>query len=347
MPYSKHDVVSLPFKVNGDLSKEELVVALDRNFKEIERVLSKMMVYENVVGIGVNNNVADNSDTWSQAKALADAIANGTASGTFINNKSIVSPIIAGVNGYFAEKVKVGVDGPIEIDGANKRIDLKNAEGNTQVRLGLNGLTSPAGALLMGGDGVLSVLQYVSSGAGIFGETNGWSDIGIMEEGNISKGKASIPIYVPPNFLITKATLTLNAMPTYYENLIYPDFGYPTKWKQSRNLGLYNSLGNEGYWVYMVNSGTSHIEWRGDADITNAVWGVNSWSPDLPYSGSDENNTQNKIESRSGSIADYLSPGGTTTFYVETTDSPSSANFQENQGAGQIVVTLEGYKIPE
>lgn len=59
---------------------------------------------------------------YTNAKAIADAVAQGTYSGgTLISGGSIFSPVVAGVNGYFSQTFKVGNNG-ITLDGVNKSI---------------------------------------------------------------------------------------------------------------------------------------------------------------------------------------------------------------------------------
>ena len=148
---------------------------------------------------------------------------------------------------------------------------------------------------------------------------------------------------IPANFMVTKAILHLYAMPVYCEDATAP---VPKKWKQSRRLKLYcDTSSNDGFWHCVQFSETSEVVWRGATDVTSAVFGVSTWDPPLAYSGSDFNNTQNKIQVRSGDIKSYLTPGQNTTFFVKTTESlPTS--FDDNQGLGKIVVVVEGYLKP-
>ncbi len=196
------------------------------------------------------------------------------------------------------------------------------------------------GDIVVGGQGVLSVFQFESSGNGAFSDSNGWSAIGIAEEAGLyTKRRMAVLVSIPNNFTITKATLYALAMPTFYDDPI----GGVKKWKQSRNLSLYISDGIEGYWDYVASSGISIIHWRSGTNITNAVWGASSWSPPLSYSGNDPSNTSNKIQIKSGDITSYLSPGSRKSFYVETTDSETESNFSNNQGLGKMIVLVEGY----
>jgi hypothetical protein len=62
------------------------------------------------------------SVAYNNAKSIADSIANGSYSGgTLISNGSIISPIIAGADGYISNVLKVGTNG-ITLDGTNKAI---------------------------------------------------------------------------------------------------------------------------------------------------------------------------------------------------------------------------------
>ena len=217
--------------------------------------------------------------------------------------------------------------------------DQLNVDDLAAITAKFSGNVYVGGDLLVGGQGVLSVFQFVSNG---FNE--GWGDFGISTAGgDIYRGRVSLPVSIPANFTITKATIELQAMPVYLTDAFNSG---NNGWKQSRNLKLYYSAGNEG-WHERIDPGSIWPpEWRGGTDITSAVLGVASWSPPLQYSGTDKSNTQNKIQYRSGSIINYLTPGETRVFYVETTDSASEANSKVNIGQGRLVVTVEGYAKP-
>ena len=196
------------------------------------------------------------------------------------------------------------------------------------------------GDVVVGGQGVLSVFQFVSNG---FNE--GWGDFGISSVGgDIYKGRVSLPVSIPANFSITKAIIKLQAMPVYLNDVMNPS---NNGWRQSRNLKLYYSPGNEGWHNYVLPGSVTPPLWRSGIDITSAVLGVSLWSPPLQYRGTNPANASNKIQYRSGSILNYLAPGQTTVFYVETTDTPSVTTLRANLGQGRLVVTVEGYARPE
>jgi hypothetical protein len=72
-------------------------------------------------GVGLNAALSA-SAAYTNAKAVADSIANGSYNGgTLISNGSIISPVIAGADGYISNVLKVG-SGGITLDGTNKKI---------------------------------------------------------------------------------------------------------------------------------------------------------------------------------------------------------------------------------
>lgn len=195
------------------------------------------------------------------------------------------------------------------------------------------------GDIVVGGQGILSMFQFVSNGY-----NEGWGDFGIHGFGNYTRGRVSVPVSIPSNFTITNADIELQAMPVFYDDELDSE---NDGWKQSRNLRLYHSPGNDGYHYLLIPSDRVPPTWRSGTNITSSVLGVSSWNPPLAYSGTDSSNTQNKIQYIGGSIESYLTPGQTTTFYVETTDSPTQENAVTNVGMGRILVTVEGYASPK
>jgi hypothetical protein len=72
--------------------------------------------------ISASNAALSASAAFQNAKAVADSIANGTyTGGTLISSTSIISPVIAGANGYISQTLKVGDNG-ITLNGAAKAI---------------------------------------------------------------------------------------------------------------------------------------------------------------------------------------------------------------------------------
>ena len=114
-------------------------------------------------------------------------------------------------------------------------------------------------------------------------------------------------------------------------------------WKQGRNLKLYSSVSDEGFFYYADGTSFGGAFWENSNDITNNIFNVPSWTPSLVYNGADPLNRQNKIQYMRGDISNYLKSGEFSTFYVETTDAPTYANYTKTSVL-QIIITVEGYK---
>lgn len=257
----------------------------------------------------------------------------------------------------YAEQVQMAMLGKTIVVGGYINTELLRAKSIIAEMLNVEDLAAITGKfsgdvyvggdLLVGGQGVLSAFIFESSGTGAFGDTGGWSALGLVDSaGTISKGNVTLRVSIPDNFLITKATLYLYTMPTFYENPM-PVTGHATKWKQSRNLKLYyNAAAEEAYWLYVESSGMSIVNQRSGVDISSAAWGASNYSPALPYSGTSEANTQNKVEVKEANIINYLEAGKVASFYVMTNDAENPSNFENNQGLGKLVAVIQGYARP-
>ena len=255
----------------------------------------------------------------------------------------------------YEDRVQVAMLGDTVILGGYLRTELIRAKSIKADQLDVDDLAAISGRfsgdvwvggdLLVGGQGVLSIFQFISTDTPrVGGPAQGWSAFGLEDSGGtLGVGACSIVIPVPSNIVLIKATLTVEAMPIFYEDLSFPA---NTRWKQSRNLKLYLASASEGYYHLPVPSASAGIVWRDQSDITSEVLGLSAWSPTLAYSGNDPANTQNKVQYQSGNILPYLTPGQNTTFSIQTTDTPTAGNFANNQGLGRMVVVLEGYAVP-
>ena len=277
------------------------------------------------------------------AKIQDGAITNAKIEDASIDTAKIANAAItnAKIADLSADKISSGTMSANRIRGGELTLGgtddaagifrLLDEQNNAMIMMNKEGIQLWDGARIMGSQGILSVFQFVSSD-----QWNGWSDIGLIDGPQIEKGRCSVTIPVPNNFVIEKATLTLEAMPVYYNDSVRD----VTKWKQSRNLRLYKADGNDGFFDYPY-PGHPWVDWRSGTNITSAVWGVSSWSPPITPSDSPT------IQYRSGDVKQYLTPGEETTFYVETTDSATENNFDNNQGLGRLVVSIEGFARPE
>ena len=151
----------------------------------------------NVSAIAASNAALSASNAFTNAKAVADSIANGSYSGgTLISANSIVSPIIAGANGYISNVFKVG-SGGITLDGANKTIYIGSgayANTNTGFYVDSNGNFSLKDKLTWNGT-TLTVAGTVNANAGVFsGNITSTATIsgGTISGGTITGGSINI-----------------------------------------------------------------------------------------------------------------------------------------------------------
>ena len=206
------------------------------------------------------------------------------------------------------------------------------------------------GDLLVGGQGVLSVLQYVSSGETPGWNANqGWGHCGLFQlgPGSYMKTSQGVRVYIPEKFVVTKAEIRIAAMPAFVD-YFSDDFSTEySHWKQGQSLKVYHAATDkEGYFYYRGFSGFSNVTWRDGVDVTSDVLGMSSWSPTLSYSGTSMDNTSNKIQHIVGNVVDLLTPGAYTDLYVETSATPTFSNYAQNECLLKIVVTVEGYARP-
>ena len=245
----------------------------------------------------------------------------------------------------FEDQVQLAMLGETIIVGGYLRTELIAAKSIRAEKLDVEDLAAISGKftgdvyvggdLLVGGQGVLSVFQYISTGDAL--NADGWSNLGGYEiGGTVFFGHCRLTVPVPERFIITKATLTVEAMARY----TYDEITQKGYWSQSKNLKIYKASGDRGYHYYPIPSGDSLVGWDDISDITNDVWGVSAWSPPLVPANPSPGNIP-YIQRRSESVKDYLTAGQSTTFMVE-------ANVADpGSGVGRMIVVVEGYVRPE
>jgi len=137
--------------------------------------------------ISASNAALSASAAFQNAKAVADSIANGTyTGGTLISSTSIISPVIAGANGYISQTLKVGDNG-ITLNGAAKAIYIGNGtygNANTAFYVDSTNRFSLGNKLTFDTSGNLTVTGEINAGGGTFSGN-------IVASGNISGGTIS------------------------------------------------------------------------------------------------------------------------------------------------------------
>jgi len=190
--------------------------------------------------------------------------------------------------------------------------------------------------LVGGGEGVLSTFVFVSGGSLYGGDWTpvGWIDLG----GTLRNNPVDVTFQVPSNFTVTKASLTLACVPVFFENPIYPQ---RNKWMHVKSLRVYMSENTDGFFHWYRYSEAIDIQWRDQVDITSQVWG-SSWSPSLAYTGQNSENTQNKIQYKTGDIKQYITPGKLMSIRVASS-APPNASLDEEFSMAKAIVIVEGY----
>jgi hypothetical protein len=137
--------------------------------------------------ISASNAALSASAAFQNAKAVADSIANGTyTGGTLISATSIISPVIAGANGYISQTLKVG-DGGITLNGVAKAIYIGSGnygQSNTSFYVDSTNRFSLGNKLTFDTSGNLTVTGEINAGGGTFSGN-------IVSTGNISGGTIS------------------------------------------------------------------------------------------------------------------------------------------------------------
>jgi len=245
----------------------------------------------------------------------------------------------------YEDQVQLAMLGETIIVGGYLRTELIAAKSIRAEKLDVEDLAAISGKftgdvyvggdLLVGGQGVLSVFQYISTGDAL--NADGWSNLGAYEIGGTEFfGHCRITVPVPERFTITKATLTIEAMARYtYDEIIQQG-----TWSHAKNIRLFAASGDRGYHYYPHPSGDAFVGWMGMMDVTSAVLGVDAWSPALVPANPSPGNIP-YIQRISGSIAAYLTAGQSTTFMAEADVADPGS------GVGRMIVVVEGYVRPE
>ena len=253
---------------------------------------------------------------------------------SFATNVDLVSKINMTPGEVSIEARKINMNGWIS---ANENFWI-DTEGNMGARNGTfsGNVYLPDGGKVIGGDGLLTNLQYSSVGI-----INGWGPLGFNtnDSGNVLYQDIVIDYFIPENFVPTQAFITLyttRVMSAYQSGYSQVETtGVP------KNLKLYQGNDNYTYSIFWA-SGTSYF-FRQDLNVGNLInnaFGSDSYSP--PISTVGQVDKKQTIE-----LSNYLNTQfGSHSFIIRTSLSRPAAYSQslaESTGAGRAVLDIIGY----
>jgi hypothetical protein len=222
--------------------------------------------------ISASNAALSASNAFTNAKAVADSIANGTyTGGTLISSTSIISPVIAGANGYISNVFKVGNAG-ITLDGANKVIYIGTGNynnANTSFYVDNNGYFSLKNKLTWDGT-TLSVNGTITANAGTIGPWTIASDAIYYGTKATSGNYASAGNITLGQSWITSANFRVDTDGSaYFNGTINAGAGTIGGW----TIGTSTLSVTAGTRTITLNAGTGYVTFAGDAILEFATGG--------------------------------------------------------------------------
>lgn len=276
----------------------------------------------------------------------ADKITTGELDGKLIKAGTLsASKITTGeLNGELikagtlsADKITAGTmsadrisGGTLVLGGANNAsgvLSLKNASGTEIIKMNASGITLSGGASLLSANGVCGNLQFVSDGGLI-------APLGAFNYGGtIAKKSLRIGAFIPSNYVIQSATITLITGPGYWDDETAGTT--TTGYARQIELGYSDQTGTQ-IW------GTQSGEYTpGTADFISV--------PDDNLGGfknkPDGTSSTNGKVITSGDLKDLFEVGKVMYFELKSAQ-PSATTvktFYQYTGAGLAVLNIKGY----
>ena len=216
----------------------------------------------------------------------------------------------------------ISVGGQDNTDGT---LNVKDAAGNTLVRLGKDGITLQNGAKLIGGNGVLSTFSFANTGDS---GNPGMNLLGFFLEPNV-RTKNTIDVYIPPGFVITEAYVTLTHAPLIGSNFV----GY------ARNVRLYKVENPENYYWAAYAGGQAEPS-DDDLEEISGAFGANGFTASLPTAQSHRTEIKRSIN-----IKDRIEVNKYNRFLIMSADSIPTTQMGclQKSGAVMAVLNVTGY----
>lgn len=226
-----------------------------------------------------------------------------------VNNLAAISAILG--------QVKIGGSG-----NGNGILELYDSSDVLKVLMTSNGITLSDNTEIIGGNGVLSVLQTVTN----------WQWIGTNYQYPLG-GKPTITIDIPPNFIILSATLESFVK---YKHM-YGFSGHTDGWYAPVGMSIYQTTNPYDMYIdwgyateyYDVNGG------GGSTNRTTALWG-GTWSP--AFSAARVN-----CAVKSADVASFLTVGAKTTFSIQSSELFPMDDWYKGSDF-KMILTVKGYQ---
>lgn len=212
----------------------------------------------------------------------------------------------------------------------NGVLDVKDSTGTTKVKINNTGITLADDTSIIGGSGVLAhitVNSNINSQSFLGGSM--LLPFGFSFNETYLQDALQFDFYLPSNFTITSATITINHIPIdYYYVGTYTRTGY------SRNLKLYKSTGfstgklkyDSGYYIFDTNTLTY-------AEVTNAFGSTGFTGSSTVYSNA-----------TSSDIKTSLAAGFNSLKIMSTMTTPTTfAELEERSGGCNATLNIYGY----
>lgn len=258
-----------------------------------------------------------------------------------INSKVSKGEVVSEIN-QSAEAVKISankinLNGYVSNEDKNFEITPEGKAKFVDVTITGGNINLPSGGKVIGGDGILTNLQYSSVG---YYEGYGLLGFNVAYNGDTPEyyySDISVDVDIPDNFTVVSAYLTLYHTPAYWS---YYSNGNVDVWGYARNLKLYESSGTDQNYKFYLNYGGEYkteLDSSYLAEITNG-FGASSYQP--------TNTSLATLEvKKSINIKDYLSTSGVHKLVVRSNDSvpTSEATSCTKTGMARAVVNIIGY----
>lgn len=211
---------------------------------------------------------------------------------------------------------------------------LQNELAEELIRMDNRGIVLANGARLIGGNGVLSNFQFPGD---TFNDWLGYDPNN--QEGQINKTQIKIEAFIPQNFVITEAYVTLKHAPVYWHS----DMANKDIWGYARNIKLYkvtdlNYVRDAYLYSEYYSTNLSSL-----VEITNA-YGANGFTAEVPSTSNHKLQTIN-----SSNIKNYLTSGNNM-LVIQTANPPPAyvgdfieENAAKQTGQGEVILNIIGY----